>query len=255
MMPFACQCWMVAQRPIAMTEILLVLQVQPPKEVDQMVLHCLYHHLHCFVTHVRHWTHHQVQPPLLIPAGNYTITTMKIIVVHHQALQGIVHIDIIEPSISPHHLPHAAQMYVMNLIRITLWHQEGDSDIMPHHVLNMTQTLFLLLQLPDHIIIVMVEGEACHLLVLHLLLQQLADHQLTSAPFLHLPLQIHRLAAAAIADSKAGSDWFCYCQYHSVVLICVGPCVHTVFIPLLREICYTWEQGFCKPEAPRHPSD
>jgi len=105
---------------------------------------------------------------------------------------------------------------------------------MPHHVLNMTQILFLLLQLPDHIIIVMVEGEACHLLVLHLLLQQLADRQLTSAPFLHLPLRIHRLAAAVTADSKAGSDWFCYCQYHSVVLICVGPCVPTVLIPLLR---------------------
>jgi len=45
---------------------------------------------------------------------------MKIIVVHHLAHQGIVHIDIIEPSINPHHLPLAAQMYVMNLIQITL---------------------------------------------------------------------------------------------------------------------------------------
>ena len=97
---------------------------------------------------------------------------------------------------------------------------------MPHHVLNMTQTLFLLLQLPDHIIIVMVEGAVCHLLVLRLLLQQLADHQLTSALFLHLPLQIHRLAAAVIADSKAGSDWL-------VLLLSVPQCC----INMCRTLC------------------
>lgn len=34
--------------------ILLVLQVQPLKEVDQMVLHYWYRHLHCCATLVRH---------------------------------------------------------------------------------------------------------------------------------------------------------------------------------------------------------
>jgi hypothetical protein len=54
MMLFACQCLMVAQRPIAMTGvILLVLQVRRLKVVDQMVLRYLYR-LRCFVTHVRH---------------------------------------------------------------------------------------------------------------------------------------------------------------------------------------------------------
>jgi hypothetical protein len=71
---------------------------------------------------------------------------------------------------------------------------------------------------------VMGEGEACHRHVLHLLLLQLGDHQLTLAPFLLLPHQTHHLAATVIADSKAGSDQFCYCQYHSVVLTCRTLC-------------------------------
>jgi len=55
MILFACQCLMVAQRPTAMIGvILLVLQALPQKEVDQTVLHYLYHHRHYCVTHVRH---------------------------------------------------------------------------------------------------------------------------------------------------------------------------------------------------------
>lgn len=115
---------------------------------------------------------------------------------------------------------------------------------MHHHVLNMTQTLFLLLQLQGHIIIVMGEGEACHHLVLHLLLLQLGDHQLTSAPFLLHLHQTHRLAAAAIADSKAGSDRFCYCHYHSVVLTCVGPCIHTVLLCYSEKFVTLESRGF-----------
>jgi hypothetical protein len=100
---------------------------------------------------------------------------------------------------------------------------------------------------------VMEEGEACPLLVLPLHLLQLGDRLLTSVPFLLHPHQTHHLAAAVIADSKAGSDRFCYCQYHSVVLTCVGPCVHTVLIVLLREICYMWGQRFLQVTGTTSP--
>jgi len=160
---------------------------------------------------------------------------MKTTAALHLVHQGIVPIDIIEPSISPHHLPLAAQMYVMSLIQITLYLQEG-GDIMPHQVLNMTRTLFLLLQLQGHIIIVMGEGGACLHLVHHPLLLQQGGHQRTSIPFLLLPHQHHLLAVAVIADSKAGSDQLRDCHYCSVLILYVGPCVRTVFIALLRKI-------------------
>jgi hypothetical protein len=76
---------------------------------------------------------------------------------------------------------------------------------------------------------VMEEGEACPLLVLHLLHLHLGDHQLTSVPFLLHIHQTHHVAAAVIADSKGGVIGFVTVSA-TVLYEHVSDRVHTVLI-------------------------
>lgn len=165
---------------------------------------------------------------------------MKTTAVLHLAPQGIVLTDTIEPSINPHHLPLAAQMYVTSLIQITLCLQEEGNDIMLHQVLNMTQTHFLHLQLQGHIIIVMVEGEACLHLVHHPPLLQQGDHPRILTPFRLLPHQTHPLAVAVIADSKVGSDRLRNSVLQCFVSVCRTLCSYCLnCINVMRQYVHT----------------